>query len=255
MQYDVLALRAVEALPSLLAALDGSADPRTRRVVALLGAWDCRMDADSPAAAVFEVFFARWTDAVVAERFSSELAAGAAGDASAFLALGTAGLALAVLQADEVGWFEAGNREAAIHSAFQAALDELAERVGPDPESWQWGRLHRVRLRHPLSGRGELGELLDRADEPVSGSGSTVGNTGSAPDYRSAGGANYRLLSDLAETPPRLWTVDVSGQSGHPGSPHYCDRLAGWLAGDYQPLTLDPEAARAEATTVLTIEP
>ena len=255
MQYDVLLLRAVEGVPPLLRALDGSADARTRQAMERLEGWDRRMDADSAAAAVFEVFLRRWTQAVAAERFTGDLTQGPSGDTGVYLAGGIGGLVLGLLDADQAGWFAHGDREQAIRAAFEAALDELAARLGPDMALWQWGRLHRVRLRHPLSGHGGLSELLDRGDEPVGGNGATVGNTGSAPDYSSAGGANYRLLSDLAESPPRLWAVDVAGQSGHPGSPHYSDQLADWLSGAYQAIPLDREGTLAVATAVLTLEP
>ena len=49
-----------------------------------------------------------------------------------------------------------------------AALDEISERMGPDPSGWSWGRLHALSLKHFLSGRGDLGRLLDRSGRPGS---------------------------------------------------------------------------------------
>ena len=68
-------------------------------------------------------------------------------------------------------------------------------------------------------------------------------------------GANYRLIADLASTPPGLWVVDAQGQSGHPGSPHYGDQLVEWISARYRALPLDPgEVAKATVTT-LRLEP
>ena len=94
-----------------------------------------------------------------------------------------------------------------------------------------------MQLRHVLSGRGDLGELLDRGGLPVGGSGVTVCNTGFDPNWGALMGANYRLISDLGEN--GMWAVESQGQSGHPGSEHYCDQLTEWLEGRYHFLAFD----------------
>ncbi|MBM4437293.1 MAG: penicillin acylase family protein, partial [Actinobacteria bacterium] len=255
LQYDVRLLRATEALPALLRALDGGGDERTRQARAWLHAWNGDMHKDSPAAAIFEVFFHRWLDRVIAERFSGERGTLAVGDPAAFVAGGVTGFATALLQSDPAGWFAAEAREPAIRRAFAAALAELTQRLGPDPAAWSWGRLHVLTLRHPLSGRGQLGELLDRGGEPVSGNGFTVGNTGYAPDYAATAGANHRYVTDLADDPPVMWAIDAAGTSGHPGSPHYCDQFADWLRGQYHAIPLDSSNLRTSAAELLVIGP
>lgn len=254
MQYDTLLLRAVEALPGLLQVLEEVGTRRTDEAMELLSSWDCCMHSDSAAAAIFEVFFNRWVQQIANQRFSSNAQAVALGDSGAFVSGGISGLALSMLYADEVGWFEQGKRIPMIQATFISALDELTNSLGPDISQWSWGQLHRLRLRHCLSARGDLGELLDRRDEPVNGNGFTVGNTGSDPDYVSKAGANYRLVVDLAETPPRLWYVDAAGESGHPADPNYCAQLDDWINGRYHPLSLDMEDAVKTTKTLLTLE-
>ena len=113
------------------------------------------------------------------------------------------------------------------------------------------GRLHQIQLRHVLSGRGDLGELLDRGGLPVKGDGVTVCNTGYDPNYLAPMGANYRMVADRWPHPPGLWAVDAQGQSGHPGSPHYGDQLTEWISGRYRYLPLDRgEVARAIGSTL-----
>jgi penicillin amidase len=217
-------------------------DRRVADAVAHLEAWDCRMEPDSVGAAIFAVFFPRFCRAVVDARFD--------GEPAELLAGAAAGLAAGLLVADPAGWFAAGRREVALAHAFQATLNELVERCGPDPASWTWGRLHKIHLRHVLSTRGELGDLLDRGGIPVRGDGVTVCNTGYDPNYLAPMGANYRLIVDLASSPPGLWAVDAQGQSGHPGSPHYGDQLVEWIGGRYHYLSLDRgEVARTIGST------
>jgi penicillin amidase len=247
MHQDALSLRAVECVPRLVKALgadpETTEDPRLREAVRHLEAWDGRMETDRIGATLFEVFFQHWSRVVAEERFegaAAELISGAVG-----------GLASALLAEDEVGWFERRDRPAAIRRALRAAVDDLARRLGADMGAWTWGRLHQIRLQHVLSGRGDLGELLDRGGLPVKGSGVTVCNTGYDPNYLAPMGANYRLIAELGSSPPGLWAVDAQGQSGHPGSEHYGEQLAEWIAARYHYLSLDrAEAARTAATTL-----
>jgi penicillin amidase len=116
---------------------------------------------------------------------------------------------------------------------------------------WTWGRLHTITLRHVLSGRGELAQLLDHGGLPVKGTTMTVCNTGLGPQYEARSGAGYRLIADLSTSPPGLWAVDCQGQSGHPGSEHYDDQLGEWLQGRYHYLPLGP----GEAASRLVLEP
>ena len=255
MQYDVLALRAVDAVPALTRILDGG-DARARSAAAALRAWDRCMDTKSAAAAIFEAFQFQWDETVAAERFSTDASALAVGDPAAFVAGGIGSLSLRLLADDDVGWFASPEaRDAAARSAMGRALDQLTERLGGDMSTWNWGRLHTLPLQHLLSGRGDLGRLLDRGGEPVSGNGIVVSNTGSAPDFVSRSGANYRLLADLAETPARMWSLDSAGPSGQPGSPHYANQFGDWLQGRYHRICLEPEDVRPTIRNTLTLQP
>ena len=68
-------------------------------------------------------------------------------------------------------------------------------------------------------------------------------------------GANYRLIADLASSPPALWAVDAQGQSGHPGSAHYGDQLAEWLGARYHYLPLDRGEVAKMTVETLRFEP
>jgi penicillin G amidase len=246
MQRDTLSLRAVECVPPLLGVLEAVPDERVGRAAEILRGWSRRMDVDEAGGALFELFFARWCRAVAGARFP---------DAMLDLMGGAdMGLAVALLQGDAGGWFAPGRREEAIVSAFRSTLDALEARLGPDMSAWTWGRVHTIPLRHFLSGRGDLGALLDRGGDPVHGSGVTVCNTGYDPNYMAVIGANYRLIADLAADPPGLYAVDAAGASGEPGSPHYGDQLPDWLAGRHHFIAMDRAQVEREASARLTLE-
>ena len=247
MQTDTLSMRAVEALPSLVETLKRSSDPRVLEAAESLSAWNGRMDVDEVGASIFEFFFAEWSTAVAAERFT--------GDEVPLVAGAISGFAVRLLADDEHGYLSSVSREDAIVACMVRALDELTERLGPDVSEWRWGRIHKITLNHLLSERGDISDLLRRGGQPVGGNGITVSNTGFDPNYLASIGANWRHNADLADDPPGLWAVDATGQSGHPGSPHYGDQLTEWLAGRHHYLPLDGERARAQAAHTLTLKP
>lgn len=225
MQLDVQSGRATLAMPGLLAALGGTPEPRIKQAVEMLKKWDRVVRADSSAAAIFNVFFTRWCQAVAAERFSK--------DSAGFVAANVGGLALRLLERDNLGWFQRHSRESAIRGAFSAALDELATRLGPDMATWQWGRLHILLQKHFLSSRGELGQLLDRSGLHLSGDGNTVNSSTPDPSYAAWLGATYRMVADFADPQQGLHWIEVSSVSGQPGSPHYDDQLPPWHEGKW----------------------
>lgn len=245
MQRDTRTLRADEAMPALLPLLANSGDPRLTEAGRYLGQWDHHMAPDSVAASIFEVFFHRWSRRVAEERFDAGLAAALAGSCG--------GLAAALLHDDAAGWFGKEDRETAVLDALRATLSDLEGRLGKEMSAWKWGDLHTVQLRHVLSGRGDLGDLLDRGGLPVGGSGVTVCNTGFDPNWGALMGANYRLISDLGEN--GMWAVESQGQSGHPGSDHYCDQLTEWLEGRYHFLSFEGDDASYGGSTVFSMEP
>jgi penicillin amidase len=272
MHLDFLNMRAVDHLDHLLTALKASTDPRVSAAAKVLGRWDKQMAPDSAEAAIFESFIRHWSEQVAAARFGEERqprrgsAASRRDDAShmgsvrwqyemewsrfrpdvSFLTGGVGGLAMDLLGKDRHGWFQRGRRQKAIEKAMTAALDDLTKRMGKDMAAWSWGKMHRLALRHPLTGRGDLGKLLDRGGQAVGGNAFTVGNTGAGPDYEAAFGANYRFKADLGEAV--AWAIDHAGQSAHPGSKHYCDQTRDWATGRYHAIPLKRDDLKAIET-------
>ena len=93
-------------------------------------------------------------------------------------------------------------------------------------------------MKHVLSSRGDLQELLNHGGGGVRGDMMTVCNTGCGPDWTAATGAGYRMIADLQSSPPALQAVDAQSQSGQPGSPHYRDQFRDWIDGRYHEICL-----------------
>lgn len=236
MQVDVVSGRAVECVGGLVRVLRASGDDGLVAAGEVLSDWDGESDAESIGPAVFNVFYRTWCRRVAEARFEA--------DEIELMAKGAEAVAAVLLDSDAHGWFvDEASRRGEIESAMREALETLSSRLGEEMRDWRWGRLHRMPLRHVLSARGSLGELLDHGGACVGGDMVTVGNTGLGPDWEAASGAGYRHVVDLADDPPGLWTIDGQGQSGQPGSPHYDDQYAEWLAGELRFLPLGSEVA------------
>ena len=247
MHQDSLSLRAVHCVPQLLAVLESSGDERISEAAAILADWDCRTEPESVGTTIFNVFFSQWTEAVVAERFADETAR--------FVTKGGEGLAVRLLSEDAVGWFQNDDREQRILETFQRSLTLLEGRFGEHMSQWTWGRLHQMPLKHVLSSRGDLAQLLDHGGEGVRGDMVTVCNTGSGPDWIASTGAGYRLIVDLGTSSAGLWAVDAQSQSGQPGSPHYSDQFSDWKDGQYHWIPMDRQEAHRTAEHTLVLQP
>lgn len=246
MQMDVLAQRAIDTIPGLLQLLETTQGRDLDDEVDTLKNWDGRMSTDSVGASLFEVFFANWTKEVAGVRFPASLVPLLAGAAS--------GLSTELLTEDSSGWFVSGERAKAARRALEKTVDDLTREAGQDKTDWNWGAIHKINLRHALSGLGPIFERLNRGGDGVSGSGITVSNTGFDPNYMAVMGANYRLIADLADDPPGLWAVDAAGQSGNPGSANYCDQLASWMRNAHHFIPLERGHVEKDATEKLVIQ-
>ncbi len=245
MHHDTASLRAVTCLPPLIAALSDVTDPQTPAAVKLLRGWDGRVEAELVAPTLFNVFFTFWSKAVADARFE--------GVTSELLAKQVEGIASRLLTDDPHGWFPAGERLPRLRRVFSETLAFLAKQHGPDMSAWSWGRVHRMPLKHVLSTRGDLAQLLNDGGGPVKGDMITVCNTGSGPNWVANSGAGYRLIADLSTD--CLLAVDCQSQSGNPGTPHYSDQLAAWTNGEYHSLPLSRAAVSKIAVHRLKLDP
>jgi penicillin amidase len=194
---------------------------------AVLSAWDYRYTVEDSAPTLWETFMEVWLERVARERFPAELVP---------LVRGQGGPAARLIECgDLVDWFGADLR-VELESAARAAMELVRARHGADPAGWQWGQVHQAHWRHPLSTPDR--EWLDIGPTPVDGGSDTVRNTGAGqPAFSAASGAEYRMVVDFAE-PDRFLAVQNIGNSGQPGSPHYADQFAPWLAGEYHVVAL-----------------
>ncbi len=141
--------------------------------------------------------------------------------------------------------------------ALDAALQELRVSYGNTIAAWRWGDAHQAHHDHQILGELPfLGPLVNIRQSTSGGDhtmqrAKTLG-TGETP-FANVHAAGYRGVYDFADPDSSLFVI-ATGQSGHPLSRHYDDLGELWRRGEYIPMSLDIERARAggEGVTILT---
>ena len=142
--------------------------------------------------------------------------------------------------------------------ALDEALLRLKERHGDTVESWRWGDEHQATHDHPVLGEVPILRYFVNLRQSTSGDDSTLmrGVTkGTEPDpFLNVHGAGYRGVYDFADPDSSVF-ITATGQSGHPLSQFYDDLGELWRRGEYIPMSLDPELARAGAVGITELVP
>ncbi|MFM2350283.1 MAG: hypothetical protein RIR04_1249 [Pseudomonadota bacterium] len=143
-------------------------------------------------------------------------------------------------------------------TALDDALLHLSETYGPAIESWRWGDAHQALHDHPVLGMVPILHHFVNIRQSTSGGDNTLmrgqsRGTGANP-YENVHGGGYRGVYDFADPESSVFII-ATGQSGHPLSRHYDDLSELWRRGEYLPMTLDPQLARAGAVGITRLTP
>ncbi|MEM1274008.1 MAG: penicillin acylase family protein [Pseudomonadota bacterium] len=142
--------------------------------------------------------------------------------------------------------------------ALDDALQWLEERYGPAIESWRWGEAHEAVHEHPVLGQTALFSWVVNIRQSTSGGDHTLqraATPGALPDpFLNTHSAGYRGVYDFADPDSSVFVLST-GQSGHPLSPHYDDLGELWRRGEYIPMSLDPDLARAGNIGITQLSP
>lgn len=225
-------------------------DAAAARARELLLGWDCVLDKDSVAAAIY-ISWERRLQNRIRDLMVPEAARKLLGGINLKRMLDW-------IAAPDGRWGAdpTAARDALLARTLEEAVADLAQRLGGDQSRWQYGqtKFKHVLIRHALSPavRDDVRARLDVGPLPRGGSASTVNATGGGDNQTS--GASFRIIADLENWDNCLGT-NSPGQSGDPASPHYRDLFEMWAAGRYFPVFFSREKIESVAEERLLLEP
>ncbi|MEN8155917.1 MAG: penicillin acylase family protein [Bacteroidota bacterium] len=236
--------------PVYLQALKGQTDGIYQSAYEVLEHWDYNMEATSSAAMIFEIMWFELHKAMFRDELGTELCP---------LLLKnniiTRNLINKVRITGESAWTDNVNTpdlfetfDDNIRTAFHQAVDTISVMFGEEPESWQWGELHKVALMHPLGSVDIVEKIfkVNRGPFAVGGSFHTVCpySYPVGQSYIANHGASERHIFNTANW-DRSLTVIPTGNSGVPASPHYLDQTELYVNNQFHRDHFSREAVEA----------
>lgn len=214
--------------PLYIDALKGETEGIYHSAFNELSQWDHNMDAGSSAALIYEMMWIELHKALFLDELGDDID----------ILIGGGGLTHNLINRIRVnggsGWCDDVTTpdmletfQDNIRSAFVSAVDTIAAMFGDEVETWQWGDLHKLSMKHPM-GSVDIVDKLFRVNKgpfPIGGSFHTV-----CPYAYPMGSsfivnhtASQRHIYNTADWDKSL-TVLPTGISGVPASPHYLDQ-------------------------------
>ncbi len=248
-QNDIKNLQASRLGPTLAAAIEPFIEdfsPMEKAAWEVLDSWardNPKDDAGQAGPTIFHTFYFQALKATFADELGDDLFGqylGSGGSPTNTLD--------GMILAGQSRWFDDVTTTGATESmanilvkAFQATVALLSEKVGGQPGSWEWGKVHTVTFDHPMGSVSLLRPFVNVGPYPTSGSGVTPCAKGFSAEAALEGsfsvesGAPWRFVADLSNL-DACYDVMAVGESGQPFSPHYADQIEMWLAGTYKPM-------------------
>ena len=255
LQLDLTDPLAARVMPAVLKALNGAGlSAQDQNAASLMRSWDYRMDADSAAASLWWTFWGSYLNAVFAPWWHAAKVPASKDPLDLGIAPG-----IAPLTEDLEAWtlgdqsnpvfagpngHGPGTAGQAIVAAFEKAVTHLSAKLGGDPATWTWGRIH-TRSFPSITGADGLGYGPRPAGgDPFTEDAADGGlNASTGPSWRMIVGlgnfvdASPGLLPDTttAFSPTGIYAIGVypGGQSENPASPWYQNLIEAWWNGEY----------------------
>ncbi len=239
------------------AAPDGTPERRRQIALELLAAWNGEMNEHLPE----PLIYAAWVRQLQARLIRDELGPLAA----EFTHIEPIFLERVFRDVDGAGiWcdvLQSAPQETCTDIARLALDDALVwidETYGGTVEALRWGQAHQAVQDHPTLGEVPVLNWFVNIRQSTSGGDNTLqrGRTsGVGPEpFQNVHAAGYRGVYDFADPDSSVF-VTATGQSGHFLSRYYDNLGELWRRGEYIPMSLDPELARAAALGVTVLMP
>ena len=240
LQSDYLSISARSLVP-LLHNL-ASEKNRTEQAMSLLRRWNYKLEPSSVAASIYVAWEGQLKQAVYEDKVPA--------NARPYLR------SLSMKRVLDALLTPTPARDSLLLSCLDRAVDELTNRLGPDPDDWPYGQRtnKHVTITHPFS------NMVDKAMRqkinfgPVErgGYGETVNATSNS--LNQTHGATFRIIVDTEDWDKTLG-INSPGQSGNPDNPHYGDLFSLWAENGYFPVLFSKEKIHRVAEQTIVLKP
>ncbi len=229
-----------------------SQDPEVAKALGLLKGWDNYEGTSSVAAAIYEVWATKHLGRATVGRATPEAARKLVGN-------GQLDAVISFLEHPDsaLGPDPLAARNAILLESLKSALLELKQRLGPNMDTWAWGRLHHATFEPAVAALADPQLRAQMTVGPLQtpGSGSTPrAQAYRASDFSVTAGASVRLVMDVGEWDNSV-VINTPGQSDDPLSAHYRDLFPMWAEGSYAPLRFSRAAVDRDAEDVIHLTP
>ena len=132
-----------------------------------------------------------------------------------------------------------------MNKAFQSTVATLAKQLGPNPNTWSWGKVHQRVIENLAQVTGlNYGPRPDRGDAytPLA-----------APDFPSSHGPSWRMVVDWGAG--TFQGIYPGGQSENPASPWYENHVDLWWNGQLAAMLTADQAASSSGAKAWTLQP
>ncbi|MEM9031038.1 MAG: penicillin acylase family protein, partial [Pseudomonadota bacterium] len=237
---------------------EGTPERLRQRALALLADWNGEMNEHLPEPLIYAAWIRALQDRLIRDELGGPLAAEFTHPEPVFIERVFRDVDGAAIWCDVV---QSSDRESCrdiARLALDDALIWISERYGTALETLRWGDAHEARHDHVVLGDIPTLDWIVNIRQSTSGGDNTLmrgATSGRDPDpFLNVHGAGYRGVYDFADPDSSVF-VTSTGQSGHPLSRHYDDLGELWRRGEYIPMSLDPDLARAASVGVTTLLP
>ena len=155
-----------------------------------------------------------------------------------------------------------GNRNDILKKSFRDAIEILKNKFqSADYNSWLWGDIHKVIIKHPLGIVQALSPILNIGPYDIGGNGTTI-SVAEYSFYNSLNnnafdvylGPSMRFIADMSDS-KSYYSILPTGESGQPQQPNYNDQTRLWLNGEYKKIVMDFKELKKENIKILILIP
>jgi penicillin amidase len=237
LQLDSVSVLAKRWVPHILRTCKD--DPELKEVCSLFEGWNFSLERESAAASLFRAFYQYLMKNTLQDEAGEKLWKE---QLSQYIIIYIPDLILTkIIDDNNHPFFDNSKtadvketRDDIIKQSLQDAKAELSERIGDDPEEWEWGKIHQMIFTHPM---GKKLTFLNLSPIPMRGDGFTinVGRCDNKNPYEMKSGGVIRMIVDFSNIENSTF-ISPPGQSGQFKSPHYDDLAQIWADGKQIPM-------------------